>query len=652
LRAIPRVCYVATVSDARDRCGWSSVFPVFRGSPSRIIRDRLARFVGDASVEQVRAWDDSIPPLQREVGEVLACDSSASAYTILLEYALPLEARRPDVVLLVRGAVVVLELKGKERPSQADIDQVRAYARDLRCYHRACADRDVLAVVVPMRARGDLGYVGGVRVTGPDALDEFIERLQWGRDRSDVDLASFLDPEAYCPLPTIVEAARELFRERRVRHVERARASTQPAIDEITRICREAALTRTRRLVVVTGVPGAGKTLVGLSVAHAECLDGLAEPRPSGKPTAPAVFLSGNGPLVQVLQYELRKVGGGKTFVRHVKDYVEYYGADRQRVPPEHVLVFDEAQRAFDADMVARKHKGGVATESEPQHFVRFASRIPNWCVVVCLVGTGQEIHEGEEAGLVQWLHAVEAAPEPSEWQVHGPTELAAVFRDAGIPVARNDALTLDRELRFHLAPHLATFVESLLNGTDAPTCAGMAADLERDGYALRATRDLDAAKRYLRERYADDERARFGMLASSRDKDLPQFGIDNSWQATRLLRVGPWYAEGEAHPASCRRLTDVATEFSSQGLELDAVLLAWGTDLVWERHTWSNALARRYQRPARIRDARALRINAYRVLLTRGRDGTVVFVPPLRELDATWGRLVACGFRDLGGSF
>jgi hypothetical protein len=166
--------------------------------------------------------------------------------------------------------------------------------------------------------------------------------------------------------------------------------------------------------------------------SDAHFLDDLVVARAGDRPTAPAVFLSGNGPLVQVLQYELRGAGGGgKTFVRGVKDYVRRYSSDSKRVPPEHVLIFDEAQRAFDAEQVQIKHRsspGFEAGKSEPEHFIDFAERIPTWCIVVGLVGEGQEIHEGEEAGLGQWRQAVEGGVDPSQWQVHGPPVIASVL--------------------------------------------------------------------------------------------------------------------------------------------------------------------------------------------------------------------------------
>ena len=171
---------------------------------------------------------------------------------------------------------------------------------------------------------------------------------------------------------------------------------------------------------------------------------------------------------------------------------------------------------------------------------------------------------------------------------------------------------------------------------------------LETAGYHLRTTRDLDVAKDYFGARYAEAPDARYGLVASSRDKILQEWGVPNDWHSTQRMNLGPWYGEGEDHQRSCRRLSQCVTEFGAQGLELDGVLLAWGTDLVWEDEAWSNARAKHHARSAHVRDPFQLRVNAYRVLLTRGRDGAVVFVPPLTVLDATVARLQGHGVKVL----
>jgi DUF2075 family protein len=637
---------------ARARYGWQSDFPTFADEEPRVVRISLQEFLADAGESQVRAWDDSIPRIQVEVGAVVEIDELADQYTAILEYELPLESRRPDVVLLVSGAVVVLELKGKAEPKQADLDQAAAYARDLRCYHKYCADREVHAVLVPTRAHGYAGVRDGVHIAGPDALHGLIQKLQRPWDQGPLTAEQFLAKDAYCPLPTLVQAARELFLDGTVRRIHRAWAETQPAIDAIAAIAHEAARTHTRHLVLVAGVPGSGKTLVGLSAVHNPDLDDLKVERAGGKPPAPAIFLSGNGPLVEVLQYELRSAGGGgKTFVRGVKDYMKQYLGDKAAVPPQHVIVYDEAQRAWDLQQVINKHPGLRDHKSEPEAFVEFGERIPEWCVLVGLIGTGQEINVGEEAGLGQWFDALQNAGSPKQWTVHAPQRvLDEFFADPSLPagVAASETLDLTVELRFHFAADLDEWVDVLLTGGTDARGRELAARLETAGYHLRMTRDLDQGKDYFDVRYAEAPDARYGLVASSRDKILAEWGIPNDYQSTKVMRLGPWYGDGEESHRSCRHLRECVTEFGAQGLELDGVLLAWGTDLVWDDDAWSNARAKRHARSAHVRDAFQLRVNAYRVLLTRGRDGAVIFVPPVAELDATAARLQAHGVKVL----
>lgn len=642
------------MSENSARYGWESDFPTFEKTGVGEIRERLQAFISDASPQQISAWNQSIPPLQTEVAEILAQNNSASIYETILEYELPMESRRTDVIFLISGAVVVIELKGKERPSQADIDQAAAYGRDLRCYHRDCANVPVHVVLMPTRTSGYHSEAAGVHIMGPDVLDDFIARNDQPEVSAPVSVKSFLSADAYRPLPTLVQAARELMKSGSIRAIHRARAATEPALSEITGIIHEAAQTKTRHLILLTGVPGAGKTLVGLQIVHAHFLDDLAVPRANGKPTAPAVFLSGNGPLVEVLKYELKGAGGGgSTFVRGVLDYVKRYSAKAELVPPEHVLVYDEAQRAFDAEQVKEKHgrrPGFIAGKSEPEHFIEFAERIPEWCVVIGLIGGGQEIHIGEEGGIVQWRHAVENAQKSAQWKIHYPDGVAPIFNDTKVNHEKSNALNLDIELRFHLAQEIHTYVEKLLSEGTASGLLKMSDKFEKEGYHLRITRDLQVAKDYLRERYAEQPEVRYGIIASSRDKDLVRFGIMNDYQSTSNVRKGPWYGEPEGDPdgRSCRNLSECMTEFGAQGLELDATLLAWGTDFIRQNGRWSHTKARGYKNKNRVKDAFQLRMNAYRVLLTRGRDATVVFIPEIPVLDETYEHLKVSGFKEL----
>jgi hypothetical protein len=397
-----------------------------------------------------------------------------------------------------------------------------------------------------------------------------------------------------------------------------------------------------------------------MRTVHAHFLDDLSVPRPDGKSAVPALYLSGNGPLVEVLQYALRGAGGGgKTFVRGVKDYLDAYVPRPKRIPPENLLVFDEAQRAFSQDKVREVHKqkwSGVTALTEPAHFIELCERMPDWSVLVGLIGTGQEIYSGEEGGLGQWRDALENCRQPDRWTVHAPAAVESAFVGGGLHTRWEPRLNLDTELRFHGAADLHELVGSLLRSEERVPQSLVVADatlalenLWTSGMRLWATRDLARAKQYLRDRYAEDPDARFGLLASSRDKLAPDFGVPNSWNETPR-KIGPWFGDGEESLLSCRHLNTCMTEFGIQGLELDMALLAWGSDLVREGGKWDTSRARRYKPgPVEVHDPFQLRINAYRVLLTRGRDGTVVFVPRAHELDETWEHLLSNGFRELG---
>jgi DUF2075 family protein len=270
---------------------------------------------------------------------------------------------------------------------------------------------------------------------------------------------------------------------------------------------------------------------------------------------------------------------------------------------------------------------------------------------------------------LGQWRNALERAGDPGGWTVHAPqTVLDEFFDGRNFPARRaaHDSLELTRELRFHFAADLDEWVDGLLaddrawpeseraerNREAAARGRELVARLEKQGYHLRMTGDLDVARGYLRDRYVEAPDARFGLMASSRDKVLPEWDIPNDWHSTQHLNLGPWYGEDESDPRSCRRLIQCVTEFGAQGLELDGVLLAWGTDLlradVGAGEGWSNARAKGHARGTHVKDPFQLRLNAYRVLLTRGRDGTVMFVPPLAELDATAAWLQGFGVKVL----
>ncbi len=269
---------------------------------------------------------------------------------------------------------------------------------------------------------------------------------------------------------------------------------------------------------------------------------------------------------------------------------------------------------------------------------MKLGMRTPDWAMLVGLIGEGQEIHLGEEGGLRLWSDAIKASS--GDWTIHCPQHVTSVFD--GQKVVVDDALELKVTLRSHAAGGLHDWVKHVLDG-QLSEASSIADSMQRASFDLYVTRDLEEAKRYVRDRYAGQEERRFGLLGSSKAKHLALFGMNTSFQGTRGLRHGPWYNEPASSLKSCCQMLEVATEFSCQGLELDFPIVGWDTDLVWNGKEWATSVVR-----SKAHNARQLRLNSYRVLMTRGRDGMTIFVPPLAALDATYGALISAGCRQL----
>jgi hypothetical protein len=640
-----------------SQAGYYSYLQIFHKEDKSTIVGNLKSYVADAGESQIRAWRDEVKILQDMARQIdLSEPDKAKSSCLILEYTIPLESRRVDAIQLIPLSVVVFEFKGKKYAYQADIDQASAYARDLRAYHQACDGLNVSCYLVLTGASGFIKKQGDVEVIGPDQLGNVFKTFG-PDDKLTITPEIFTSPSCYQPLPSLVKAARELFSSGSIKRIHRAASATEPTLKYCSEIIHKTAQLKRKSLILISGVPGAGKTLVGLQLAHSKHLDDLSVVREDiGKPTSPAVFLSGNGPLVEVLQYELRSAGGdGKAFVRGVHEYVKTFTKRSGLVPPQHVLIYDEAQRAFDSEQVAAKHRdmpSEFSGMSEPELFIRFAERIPEWCVVVGLIGSGQEIHIGEEAGIEQWKDAIKKSNQSDLWDVYIPDneEIVSKFDDIdGIISSPN--LELTNTIRFHLATKLYDFVKEVLEGNHV-SASSLSNELEASGYNLRITHNLDLAKKYLHTRYDNHDDARYGVLASSKDKDLVNFGIPKGFKSPGEIsagKYGKWYSDPKGSPGSCTNLDTVATEFAAQGLELDACLLAWGTDFIWSDNQWSNKFSAGYKDKHRIKDALALRKNAYRVLLTRGRDGCVIYIPHIPDkMKETYNYLLNCGFKKL----
>jgi hypothetical protein len=321
---------------------------------------------------QLRAWTESVRVLKRECGELVDARPGVRDWGLVFEYELPRErGRRPDVVLLTGPAAHVIEFKGRQFAEQSDVDQVAAYARDLREYHAASHALDVQAVLAlddaPMAAQN----VDNVTILGGKTLASHFNTVpdNGGVDQSRIEQWVRAD---YQPLPALVAAARRIFEHEPLPQIRRAASAGIPqALEALQRVARQAQEKGERHLALVTGVPGAGKTLVGLQFVY--------ETRFSDdEGERPAVFLSGNGPLVDVLQHALKN----KIFVQDVHGFLLRYGGSSKKVPTEHIWVYDEAQRAWDGERVMSKRGHGL---SEHEDFINLGMRVPGWAMLVGL---------------------------------------------------------------------------------------------------------------------------------------------------------------------------------------------------------------------------------------------------------------------------
>jgi len=333
-----------------------------------------------------------------------------------------------------------------------------------------------------------------------------------------------------------------------------------------------------------------------------------------------------------VLQHALKN----SIFVQDVHGFLKDYGGSTAKIPHEHIWVYDEAQRAWDAERVNEKR--GHAT-SEPEDFLKLAERMNSWALMVALIGEGQEIHLGEESGLPQWNDALSSMKKP--WIVHCPEKIANHFTSAG-KVEKKSVLDLSITLRSHLAEDVAQWIKALLDG-DLMSARTLAERVASQGFDVYITNDINIATSYVKERYQGQEDKRYGLLASSKAKNLPVWGIHNEYNYTKNMREGPWYNDPPSSFNSCCALRDVATEFSCQGLELDFPIVCWGNDFTWDG-VWKSPSAKR----SKAKDPHQLRVNSYRVLLTRGRDGFIVFVPNEIGMRSTYEVLKGAGMREL----
>ena len=460
-----------------------------------------------------------------------------------------------------------------------------------------------------------------VTIVGPHDLEGELATLRGSGPARETIQQWLAAP--YRPLPSLVQAARHIFDHEPLPEIRRAQSTGIPqALATVHAIAQRARRDGEHHLVLLSGAPGAGKTLVGLQLVHEQANLATGE--------SPAIFLSGNAPLVEVLQYALRN----KVFVQDVHKFMYDQGVKSTLPASEDVLVFDEAQRAWDRDRVEEwylKNRGIRHPYSEPETFVNIASRRKTGGVLVGLVGYGQEIHTGEEGGVGQWGEAITRAG--VKWTIHCAPRWTPHF--PGARIEEHSSLDLVVPIRAHAASEAHLWVEHVLEGRleEARAAAKRLRDTQ---YYLYLTDDLHAARSFMHARYEAEPAKTFGIVASSKASDLPAHGLENDFTSTRRVRIGPWFYGRDGQPPRCRAMDQVVTEFQCQGLELDGVILGWGNDFQWNGRQWEMHARHRARDPERLRK------NSYRVLLTRARDGIVIFCP--RQHALTFDALTQAG--------
>jgi hypothetical protein len=575
----------------------------------------------NAANSQVEAWLEEIDVLKSAFRDLAVSKVDSLEWSVVLEFELPLEGgRRPDVIVLGPQKIFVLEFKQDPILQRSSLDQVAAYARDLAEYHSKSHGIEVIPILIPTKLVNKSEVRDVVYVISPDKIAPTLDGYSVGQP---IDLEDWLQGD-YAPLPTLIAAAKMIFSNERLPAIKRAESyGVANAVSRLKEIAKSSQENSERSLAFVSGVPGAGKTLVGLQFVYEE-----------SNQDSQAIFLSGNGPLVEVLRDALKS----KAFVSDLHAFIKSYGTT-SKIPRQNVIVFDEAQRAWDASHMMLKK---AVAYSEPELLLAIGERIPGWATLVGLIGHGQEIHTGEEAGIKGWFDALKSEHATSKWKVYSPPRFSSAFH--GQIVVELPELDLNHTLRSKQAEFLHNWVQNLLDG-DLAGASLLAQKIWIQNFPIFITRDLSEAKRYVKTRFDGEINKRFGILASSKDRILPNFGIKNGFQDTKMVKNAKWYNENPGQPGSCCNMQEVVTEFGCQGLELDMAIVAWGNDFLWNGKEWE--LRKMRTRIPQV-DPHQLRLNSYRVLLTRSREGMIIFIPPVPELDLTEHALLGAGARIL----
>lgn len=673
------------------RCLYNAPFREFIQTNAHQVLGMLhAAYHGDALTTTDEAWQEEIQLLQ----EVLL-PWQDEPNRIIFEYDIPRLGKRIDVVLLLRGKVFCLEFKvGEKDRKQPDLEQVLDYALDLKNFHLLSHDREIIPILIPTKykqATSELissvydDAIYNPITTGETHLQSLLQTISTQNptveEPSDWYYNWIISP--YSPTPTIIEAARRLYENHSVEDITRHEAdkvSTDATTAYVMNVIARSKANNEKSICFVTGVPGAGKTLVGLDVAVKQTYkDGETADFTEG-----AVYLSGNGPLVAVLTEALakdnlqkckargerknlsdcrREVGKFIQIIHRYRDNmlakIENPVVDGQlRIDPEkaihlvksgygeveHVAIFDEAQRSWTHERIANYLKRGGTygnklkvpnfPMSEAEFLIWSLDQREDWAVIVCLVGGGQEINTGE-AGIGEWISAINHTF--PHWKTYiSPNLTDKEYAEGKVNellaenpnVTCSDKLHLAVSQRSFRAETVSQFIHAIL--AQEPNALELYADIQRRNYPILLTRDIDKARAWLREKARGNERT--GILitkAAARYQPHAVHVLPNDDQNAIV-----WFLEDADHIHSSNFLEDAATEIQVQGLELDFTCVLWDADMRKNSNGWGFYKftgGKKWSPVAETengQEEKKYMLNAYRVLLTRARQGMVICIP------------------------
>jgi len=648
--------------------------------------DKISNFLNSSSVDILGTLaknnEFSLELDQRETWiyqiEILKQTIKDFSGSIFFEYAIPRMGRRIDVVLIIENVLFILEFKvGETKYYQSSIDQVWDYALDLKNFHETSRDLLIAPILIATEATNSFEIIATtahndnlllpIKTNSESLLQTLLNVLKFEKGQA-INADNWIAGR-YSPTPTIIEAAAALYSKHTVEEITRNDSEAinlSITSESISEIIENSQKKGEKAICFVTGVPGAGKTLVGLNVATKHM---------DKEHRTTSVYLSGNGPLVTILREALtrdkvkrekeigNKIKKGEAFgevkaiIQNIHNFRDECIIDKLNPPFDHVAIFDEAQRAWNkaktSDFMKRRKKILDFSHSEPEFLISCLDRHKDWAVIVCLIGGGQEIHTGE-AGISEWITSINNLF--PEWKVYVSDKLTDSEYAAGEALEllkKHKSVTFKKDLHLSVslrsfrAENLSLLVKNLLDiNIDG---ARKNYQILKDKYPFVITRNLSSAKKWLKEKARGTER--YGIVVSSQAQRLKPHAID----VKSPMDPVHWFLDGKEDTRSSYYLEDVATEFHVQGLELDYACVTWDGDFRYSNDGWKSFsfVGSRWNNINKPERKLYLK-NAYRVLLTRARQGMVIVVPngdledPTRNpafYDDTFNYLSSIGF-------